>query len=268
MLYVLGMSHAISVLRALDPGVSASHSNYGPATRESATWQDRPVPAVFDAAVQGGMKVFLLSSWNASLKDGVIAATDRYWELLDTIPKEGESNRVISFMGGNEHSVLSIVEHAQPYDFYTQEYTEQPMLAGRQPIALRIVEQLLEVRMNNTVALLTALRYTHPGLRVLHVMPPPPISSEAQMLKQPEIFRELFATHGIAPISVRVKTYRVYCRLLAQTLGRLGIDCLPHPAGVTDSSGGLREEFALACTHGNEAYGHLVAQQLAVALKD
>lgn len=268
MLYVLGMSHAISVLRAMDAGGTASHSNYGPTTVEGATWQQRPVPPVLQEVVQGGMDVFLLSSWSASLKDGVLAATDRYWALLDTIPRDGEPRRLVSFIGGNEHSVLSIVEHPQPYDFYTPECAELAMIPGRQPIALHTIEKLLETRMNSTVALLTALRLKQPDLRILHVMPPPPIASEAQMLSQPEIFRELFAARGIAPLSVRVKTYRVYCRLLAQTLGSLGIDHIAHPEDVTDAVGGLRDEFALACTHGNEAYGHLVAQQLAIALKD
>jgi hypothetical protein len=252
----------------MDEGAAASHSNYGPSTQEAATWQECPVPAVLDAVVQGGMNVFLLSSWNASLRDGVLAATDRYWQLLDTIPRDGEPRRVVSFMGGNEHSVLSIVEHPQPYDFYAPECADLRMIAGRQPIALQSIEKLLDTRMNSTVALLTALRLKHPDLRILHVMPPPPISSETQILQQPEIFRELFAARGIAPLSVRVKIYRVYCRLLAQALSRLAIDHIPHPQGVTDATGGLRDEYASGCTHGNEAYGGLVAQQLAIALKD
>jgi hypothetical protein len=142
------------------------------------------------------------------------------------------------------------------------------MLPGRQPIALAIIEKLLEARMNNTVALVTAIRLKHPQLRILHVFPPPPISSQEQILSKPEIFQAQFAARGIAPLSVRVKTYRVYCRLLAQALDKLGIDHIPHPQGVTDAVGGLRDAYALGCTHGNEAYGHLVAQQLAIALKD
>jgi hypothetical protein len=268
MLYVLGMSHAISVLRAMDAGSGASHSNYGPTTQEEATWQERPVPPLLEGAVQGSMQVFLLPSWNASLKDGVLAATGGYWQLLDTIPRDAESRRLVSFMGGNEHSVLSIVEHPQPYDFYAPECADLDMLPGRQPIALGTIETLLQARMNSTVALLTALRLKQPELRILHVMPPPPLASEAQMLQQPEIFRELFAARGITPLSVRVKIYRVYCRLLAQTLAGLGIDHIPHPPDVTDATGGLRDAFALGCTHGNEAYGQRVAQQLAIALKD
>jgi hypothetical protein len=269
MLYMMGMSHAISVLRAIDAGVDASHDTYGgPEHQEAATWVDRPLPCIFGETGLSAMRVFLARAWSATLQDGVLAAPESYWKLLGSMGADTERQTLVSFVGGNEHSVLSMVEHSSPFDFYTDEYTLQPMIAQRQPIPLGVMEQLVEKRLRNTVALLTAARVKHPKTRIVHVMPPPPISSEDLIRRQPEIFRHVFETSGITPISIRVKIYRVFCRVLMTKLASIGISCIRHPEGVVDQYGGLLNDFAQGCTHGNESYGRRVAQQLALILKD
>lgn len=265
---MLGMSHAISVARAMTPGVNEGHDSYGlSATPATATWQRRAVPALMQPQPYDSLEFFLIERWSAALSKGVLSASPEFWALLDAIEQPSEGNALLSFIGGNEHSVLSMVEHTVPFDFMLPEEPACTLIEGRQPIDVQVIETLLTARMGTTTAMLTALRYKHPRMRLLHVMPPPPITSEAQIRSRPEIFETAFKSFGITPISVRLKVYRVYCRLLGTVLQSLNIEALPAPAAALDEFGGLRAEFAFGCTHGNEAYGAMVAAQIAAALR-
>lgn len=272
MLRILGMSHAISMLRALGTDGGIRHDNWNVAL-ESPQWHRSPLPAQWAQLPFDALGIFLIRpamNWQASLTRGnngdVLAAHPGYWTLLETMGPQGADDALVSFIGGNDHSVMSLVEVADPYDFRLPGDDSQSLLPGRQPVELKYVAAQLEQRMNPTVAQLTALRYKHPALRIWHVTPPPPIASEQQILREPEIFRNVIDRYGITPLTVRMKVYRLYCRLLSAHLARLSISALEPPAAASDAAGALREEFAFGCTHGNEAYGALVADQLQVAL--
>jgi hypothetical protein len=66
----------------------------------------------------------------------------------------------------------------------------------------------------------------------------------------------------VTPLSIRMKYYGLTCELLRAQLTPLAITCLDAPAAGGDEQGALQDRFTQGCTHGNEAYGALVAQQL------
>ena len=82
------------------------------------------------------------------------------------------------------------------------------------------------------------------------------------MHTMPEAFGALLAHHGLMPLSIRLKYYGLYVELLKRDLAPLRIECLDAPPASFDEQGALLEPLTLASTHGNEAYGALVLQQL------
>ena len=273
MLHVLGMSHAISVLKSMASDGGITHGNWNVAL-DNPQWARAPLPEKFKAIGIDALNVFLIRptmNWHATLSKGesgeVLAAPPAFWTLLESLPPVTNNDTLVSFIGGNDHSVLSLVEAPDPYDFLLPGDDKYPLIHGRQPIDVRFIEVNLERRMNSTVAMLTALRFKHPALRIFHAMPPPPLASERQILKEPEIFADVIAQYGITPLSVRIKVYLVYVRLLMTVLQRLEIGAIPAPADATDEMGGLKEAYSFGCTHGNHLYGALVADQLAEVLR-
>ncbi len=272
MLRILGMSHAISVLTALDAGKGVSHANWNIDLPEPA-WELREMPSALALTPYESLGYFLIRpamNWQATISKNetgnVISAHPNYWTLLNFSNESPKSECLISFIGGNDHSVISLVEAPDPYDFVLNG-SHFPLIRGRQPVDVKYVAAALEARMGQTIAMLMGLRIKQPQLRIFHVLPPPPIASERQIYSEPEIFREVLQTYGITPISVRMKVYMVYCQLLTSLLEQLSIGVISPPMEALDSIGALREEFAQGCTHGNKSYGELVAGQISEAVR-
>lgn len=256
---ILGMSHAISVLRALAPEANVSHDSWATRAQEAGF---QPVGVL--GAVE--LRAHLIPprvDCRALIQtvDGrpTVAASPAFIEIVDGIDPQGV---LLSFLGGNEHSVLSLLNPAAPFDFVWPAGSEVALLPGHQPVSVAVVEAQLLGAIQQTLAQLTMIRVRHPALRIVHVAPPPPQANEARMRDTPEVFGDLIARHGLMPISIRLKYYGLYLDLLRRHLAPLRIECLGPPPASLDDQGALQDALTLGCTHGNEAYGALVLQQL------
>lgn len=260
--YLLGMSHAISVLRALAPDVGLSHHSWAGRGAESGF-------APLHAPALPGLRVHLIpptSDWIAIIQQQgdkrTVSASPGFIEMVKHIDSTAPGARLLSFLGGNEHSVQSLLAHAQPYDFVWPRDSQAPLRDGHQPLSVAVIEQQLLGAMHLTLAQLTMIRIHHPQLPINHVLPPPPHANEARMRASPEVFGRLMEQHGVMPLDIRMKYYGLYCELFRTHLAPLGISCLAAPAEACDAGGALRDDYTQGCTHGNDAYGALVARQL------
>lgn len=257
------MSHAISVLRAAAPEVGVSHQSW-------TTWAQQPGFQPIGRLPGEGTPIELRAHLIipgvdcravVQVVDGrpTVAAAPAFIDIVNHLPPEG---LLLSFLGGNEHSVLSLLNPAAPFDFVWPAGSDAPLLPGHQPVSAAVVEAQLLGAIQQTLAQLTMIRARHPALRVVHVAPPPPQANEARMRDTPEVFGDLIARHGLMPLSIRLKYYGLYVELFRRHLAPLGIECLGPPPESLDEHGALRDALTLGCTHGNEAYGALVLQQL------
>ncbi len=260
---VLGMSHAVNVLRAAAPEVGVSLHNWAQWAQEPGF---QPVGAFRGASGPIALRAHIITTQEdcralVQTVDGrtTVAATPGLIELVDRIDPDAV---LLSFLGGNEHSVLSLLNPAVPFDFVWPAGNEAPLLPDRQPVSVAVVEAQLLASIQNTLAQLTMIRARHPGLRIVHVAPPPPQANEASMRDAPEVFGDLIARVGVMPLSIRLKYYGLYRELFQRHLAPLRIECLGPPAGSQDAQGALRDGLAQGCTHGNEAYGAMVLEQL------
>jgi hypothetical protein len=265
------MSHVINVLKALSrKELSFSHDNW---IEHSTGGQ------FFDVYTKPGLisgdflKAFIVSpacGWGGltaqthTLPDGkqTVVGSEGFINLLLSIEADQEGSCLFSFMNGNEHSILSMVQHPKPYDFCLPWREDLSMEPGYQPISYSVVRGQMEQALRGSIGSLVMARIKLPLIRLVHVLPPPPISSNEQIMRTPEIFRDQFLKYGITPISIRVKYYLLLVEVLRRALEPYRVEIIESPRQASNENGALKDEYAFAATHANVAYGNLVAQQI------
>ena len=268
MIYVFGMSHAINVLKAISKEpLSFTHENWSALTEAGQFFDIEAKPELISGEA---IKAFIASpgiGWGLvaelrTLPDGqkVLAAVDGYINLLHTLDMVQDGNVLFSFIHGNEHSLLA--QHAVPYDFHLPWQDGADLLPRTQPVPYEVIRCQMERALNNTIACLAMMRIHLPRMRLVHVLPPPPVGSRESILKTPEGFREKLEQFGISPISLRVKYYLLVINILRHELKPSNIEFLESPPEAVSEIGALKDEYAYAATHANEAYGELVAKQM------
>jgi len=276
MIYILGMSHAINVLKALSIAeLSFSHENWVGLSTGGQFFDVHTKPGLISGDL---LKAFIVSpacGWGGqtaqlhTLPDGkqTVVGAEGFISLLLSLESDQDNSCLFSFTYGNEHSVLSMVQHPEPYDFCLPWRADFPMEPDCQPIPYEVVRRQMELALSSTIGSLVMARIKLPRMRLGHVLPPPPVASNEQILRSPEIFRDQFAQYGITPISIRVKYYLLFIEVLRLALDPYRVELLESPKQATNESGALKDEYAFAATHANEAYGNLVAQQFKVHLQ-
>ena len=160
MMYVLGMSHAINVLRVISrEPLSFSHENW---SALSTAGQFFDVQTKSESIAGGKVKAFIASrasGWGSvaelrTLADGQrqVVAVDGFINLLRSLKDEQENSILFSFVHGNEHSALSLVQHEKPYDFHLPGHDDLEPIAGAQPVPLDIIRRQLEKALNPAIA--------------------------------------------------------------------------------------------------------------------
>jgi len=271
MIYLIGMSHAIAPLRVACEAyaMTAAQWDAHAAAERFAELPLKPgaLPAPMVRALVAGEGWHRLAHTSSLGGAEQIAVLPPFLRLLQSIGAGQPGDVLISMIGGNEHT-QSLVQHPQPYDFDLPSRRELGMLPGRQPVPLAAVKAQLAEAMNPTLSALAVLRRVLPGMRLIHVAPPPPIGSEATILAAPEIFEAELRRFGISPLNLRLKYYSLFHELLRPVLDGYDIELLPPPAAALRPDGALADGFTHGCTHGNLAYGELVLQQLRETLQE
>lgn len=267
MIYITGNSHSVSVVRA----VSASESKYSldNLISQSATTFE-PV-AIKPGMLPGDeMSLLLLFSqgWWPLATMNARGGGERYVEghpgftaALTALQPFQEDACILSFVDGNSHSALSILQHPIPYDFVLPGHEDWGMQPGFQPVSPQLIRSHILPYQLNAIAALALMRMALPKARVIHVLPPPP-SHAAQIEAFPELFGDRVKQFGITPFTVRRKYYVMANRIMYQETQGMGIEILEPPPACFASDGSLLPHYADGATHGNAAYGALVAEQV------
>lgn len=271
MIYVFGMSHAINVLKAASAtSLGFTHENWASLLSDGRFFDIPTRPGLIPGDV---LKAFISSpglGWGlvADLRtteqgQPQVVAVTGYIELLKSIESKQDGNILVSIIHGNEHSGMSLLQHSTPYDFVDPADPNAALISGAQPVAYATVRRQMELALNPTVACLAMARALLPRIRLVHILPPPPIAAEARIRETPEVFRDQLMHAGISPLAFRVKYHRLCANVLRSALAPYQVEILEPPDAATTSDGAIRDELAYGATHANEAYGALVMQQIA-----
>jgi hypothetical protein len=268
-LFVIGHSHAINFLRACCKDLSMlNHENYDK-LQLGSNFSDLVIKENF--FLKHPLKAFVIppnSNWGkiavSRIDDGKehIDVASQFEALLRSLEEFEEKDILISFINGNEHTIMSMIQHPVPFDFFLPNSNQSYFHKNRQTIPYPIIKKQMLQSVNSTVACLSVARHILPKMRIIHVLPPPPISSESQIKNAPEVFENMIEQYGISPIELRVKYYQLYADTLQNALQNRSIEFLCPPLKSLDHDGALKTEYAFAATHANEAYGHLIAEQI------
>ena len=166
-----------------------------------------------------------------------------------------DASHIVIMLRGNEFAFESLVETPVPWDF---SYNNSPAIKGRQLLKIKDVSTYLAKATNATLATCLLYKINFPKAKIWYVTPPPPIESKNHILSNPEGFKDLFEKFGVRPFSVRKKIYQVMYDSLSSSLDNFGIKTLRAPLESFTDTGGLREDFASGCLHGNHLYGRAI----------
>ena len=267
MIHIFGMSHAISVLEAFaGTALPVSHENFGQGSVSDPEFAEIEALPGCPAAL-GRIKAFVVPINHgmggiAWFERNSLKMHPKFRLLLQQIISSGEKDFIFSFVHGNEHSILSMVQHEVPYDFVLPFRPRLPVRPEFQIVPYGAIQKQIRSAMIPTIAIMASMRQTCRNMKVVIVAPPPPTPSEAQILRMPEAFRGEFERFGVTPASIRLKYYLLYCAELTSALKTLEVSVLNAPPDTVDTDGFLREPYWLAATHGNVAYGSKVLEQM------
>lgn len=269
MIYLLGMSHTISVVDAFaGPHSPFSHRSWW---KEGTPTFRRIPPARSDSPLDGIQAALLTPQFGPPLLPhdpgppggpGQFVVSGRYVRLLRSMGEDPDAV-LVTLINGHEQAILSMIQHPVPYDFVLPWRDDRSVLPDRQVVPSAVVERQVRDSMGRTREIFKALRAIRPRTRIIQVMPPPPIASQEQILRSQEPFvRGLEGAYRITPLSLRLKYHSLYVRESIAALGAMGIECLLPPEEAMAGDGSLREPYWLGATHGNPAYGGLVLEQI------
>lgn len=226
---------------------------------------DSHVDALKDALADGheaalDFQVFRL----AKLKNGKPFGDIPVDEARRQVRALGRDGLVVCAFGGNQHSVLSLVQHPRPFDFALpgEPLSLKP---GAELIPFHAIRMLLAESVTASFRNVTSLQEVASGA-VVHLAPPPPKADEAHILRSVETyFIEQGLTHyGVTDAAIRLKMWRVQTMILRELCGKAGVIFLPSPAETLTPEGFLAPEFyAKDATHANRRYGQSVLNQIA-----
>jgi hypothetical protein len=246
-IYFLGNSQLIaSVVAGFCP----------PAVRDrcGADWLEMRVSQGTFTAPNGTDIAFLACNMNSlgdpSYSDGSLTYSPALGNFLDLVGSGAST--IFVMLRGNEFGIVSLVESKPGWDF---SYGGREAVKGRQFVQLSDVTAYLDGVTNPLLASCVLIKHRFPGAAVVHVAAPPPVESESHILANPEIFGPLFEAHGVRPFAMRKKLYDAMYDGLAAKLQHFGIRSFMAPSECLTQAGGLKEEFAHGCLHGNDAYG-------------
>lgn len=172
---------------------------------------------------------------------------------------------IVSVIGGNQHAVVSTIQHPDRFDFILPGDEDRPLDPDAQLIPYRALYDYFESGIRQRDGKTLAALREGTSARIVHLASPPPKASNA-FIK--DYHDTQFATQGIAELGVsraelRLKFWRLQNIALKVVCDELDIELLPPPPTSCDKKGFLaRPYYARDATHSNAEYGELVLLQL------
>ena len=167
----------------------------------------------------------------------------------------------VSLLGGNDHSIMGMVNHPQPFDFVLPQVPELAVDEACDILPAGLLQEELARRIAPHLKILKIYRDLVSG-RLVHVESPPPIPS-VHIVAYPRSLCEQITQLGVAPALLRYKLWRLHSGLYAQACSTLGVDFCPVPTEMQDADGMMIEAaWNHDPTHGNAIYGAAVIEKL------
>lgn len=195
-------------------------------------------------------------------KNGNKIGDTSFEDFLQAAGRLARTDIVLSMIGGNQHAVMSTIQHPRPFDFFAPDKNRVDDSA--EVVPYRALEALFATGLRRGDGRsLEALRKAT-SARVVHIIPPPPKSDNSFIEQHHEsFFAQDLPGRGVSPPGLRLKFWELQTRSLQALCADLGIEIMLPPAATVDSRGFLRPEYyAQDATHANWHYGERLLREV------
>lgn len=163
---------------------------------------------------------------------------------------------IVSVIYDNKYPFLGLINNLPEYDFAPYGEATQA-----QPIDRRYIDAIINEMTMRVLSPMACIRGSLPNATILHVPPPPPLREPANVSVR-EVFKEHVEKHGFLRADLSRKWHASYIDKLRAGLVPLNVDLLDPRFEVACEDEFLKPEYAEGLTHGNSAYGKLVASRI------
>ncbi|WP_070155913.1 hypothetical protein [Sphingobium phenoxybenzoativorans] len=213
------------------------------------------------ARKDSGIEAFRLSK----IKNDKIVGDIDFEEAIKLIGTLTKDDAVISLIGGNQHAVLSTVQHPKPFKVYGPAEEATIISRGEQIIPSRAVRSFLQSGVSGRDgALIKELKSATPA-RVFHIIPPPPKENNDHIKRHHEThFSDLdIVSLGVSPPDLRYKIWALQADVLKQLCSEWDVEIVSPPSLALTHTGFLDPAYyANDATHANSDYGELILQTI------
>jgi hypothetical protein len=261
MVYLLGMSHLISILAAAartDIRNQVPHSFDGESIR-FVDWDCKP------GILPAPMRFASIHYWHlpddwgkvlAQIEAGKVQINPHFVRLLKEIDHPETEPVLFLSIKGQEHNDLALRVYPIGADFELPWRTDLPLHPDNQIVPFSSVENVVTMQVEEMRAIMYAVRGVLPKVRIVNIVPPPPATTDA-VARIFNVSRDV-----VPPWAIRLKIYLAYERVMRMTTDMLGIETLPPPSSTLSDDGLLLADFAKDTHHGNARYGAEVIKQM------
>ena len=254
MIHVIGMSHAINVLKALlGDELSVTHENW--VSNDSNFMQFTEISATVISEKLGWGEVAVIDGDQINMSDG-------FHDLVCKLRADKSRFRaIVTLINGGELFLETLAQREPMIDFFVKgiEWSANPK--ARPIVSRNILTRILSIS-KNTIQINQALSLLLPDLPIYIIMPPPPVADAAHISKfLPEICAGI-DKFSVSDFNLRRKFYTLYCAAIKTAVSNKNVFYVEPPPLALGSGGDLLTDFAMDAFHGNTRYGALVASQL------
>ncbi|MDQ2089792.1 hypothetical protein [Marimonas arenosa] len=165
----------------------------------------------------------------------------------------------VSRIGGNEHNMLSLLEHDRPIDFILPGHEHLGLQDGAEIVTCAYIREVVSTRLERNLKYLPEILEFCP-VPLIQVQAPPPIGDTDHILNNLGAFgKNLTGTPRIAANAFRWKVWRLQSQLTEEFCRGLEVPFLENPDPVFSDGGFLRDDLlGRDPTHGNRKYGQIM----------
>lgn len=257
-----GMSHLIGLLRGIvaddDPGWQTALTKRSTCERSLPLIEPWRNDIRLTATLITPTSEFLPAFQGCSLATGTatfICHPNLHHVLANFLAATKGKGALVSLLNGHDHSVLSLIQHPNRYDFVLPTHPDLPIDSAAQVLPYRAVARQVREQVAPTIDALALLRALWPEARMCHVLPPPPVASSKHILSQKEAIVSECHNHGVSGKYLRLKYFLECQAQLTSALAALNIATFTAPPETLDSQGFLATEYCWDATHGSPEYG-------------
>lgn len=187
--------------------------------------------------------------------------TSGFQSRLRSFLKERTPKTVVFMCRGNEHAVMSTIQHPLPFDVRISG-APPSFRKGAEDIPPALLKaQIRQIADNNVLLfwnfLIRSCRDVYHG-RIVMLPPPPPVACTNHIQTFPGRFGDLVAGYGVSPPALRAKVWQLYCAVLKEAADGANQPFINLPETIF-ADGCLAEAYwSEDPTHGNARYGGVI----------